>query len=254
MHPLHDFLLYLRFTNGLSPSDVIGWILAGLAGIIAYKLIDHMQTAIERHGMLSSVEDGVSALFDSFIAFSLPPGEDLTEDNADNHQVMVRSVLHDFTGWEHLKSPDGKGGFDVKIIKRQRYIHIRDDAVYNEWISTQALHELCLKMRRIEKMFKGGIIKRIDLSDMFREIVPLGMSGRLEFLRDYYGDYDAECIAYLVMQTLVSCAKYRNTDIVREFAVYYKDNEPIHSLFLNNRRVRKIRDFQALRHFRKLMD
>ena len=49
LQPIADFIRYLRFTDGLSSSDIIGWILAALAGIIAYRLIDNMQMSIERH-------------------------------------------------------------------------------------------------------------------------------------------------------------------------------------------------------------
>ncbi|MBO6112870.1 MAG: hypothetical protein J6P45_07485 [Lachnospiraceae bacterium] len=254
LKPITDFIRYLRFTDGLSSSDVIGWILAALAGIIAYRLIDNMQMSIERHNMLSTIEDAVSGLFDSQIAFSMPKGEIPSDDTADKFRVMVRSVLHDGSDWKFILSSDNPQKVDIRIADHQRYVHIRNDAKYNEWISTQALHEISLKMRRIEKMYKGGIVRRIDLSDMFREIIPLGMSGRLEFFRSYYGDYDAECLAYLIMQTVVSCHKYHNDEIVKEFAGYFRKHEEIWPLFYKNRRILKFRDAFALHRFRKLME
>ena len=254
LQPIADFIRYLRFTDGLSSSDVIGWILAALAGIIAYRLIDNMQMSIERHNMLSTIEDAVSSLYDSQIAFLVPKGQTLSEDNAKECRVMVRSVLHDFSDWQTIMSPENPKERDVKIIGHQRYVHLRKNEKYDEWISTQALHEITLKMRRIEKMFKSGIVKRIDLSDMFREIIPLGMSGRLEFFRSYYGEYDAECVAYIVMQTVVSCDKYQNHDIVNEFARYYNTHEEIRPLFGKNRRILRFRDESAIRTFRKLME
>ena len=80
MHTFTGFIRYLRFTEGLSTSDLFGWLLAALAGIIAYKLIDNMQTSIERHNMLSAVEDKFSELYDSLIAFRVKKGEKLTEE------------------------------------------------------------------------------------------------------------------------------------------------------------------------------
>ncbi len=102
-------------------------------------------------------------------------------------------------------------------------------------------------------MFKGRIVKRVDLSDLFREIVPLGMSGRLEFFRKYYGDYDSECVAYLIMQTIVSSHKYHNDDIVKEFKDWYRSHEDIHILFEKNRRVRRVADSYAVLTFKRLM-
>ena len=258
MQPVSDFIRYLRFTDGIASSDLIGWLLAALAGVIAYKLIDHMQTAIERHSMLSAVEDSFSQLFNAKIAVSLEPGEELNEKSAKKHKVMVRSVLHDYSDWKIVyaggsDSPEA-GVPESKIIRNQRYVHIRDDKNYNEWISTQALHEIILKSRRIEKMFKGGVVKRIDLADMFRELMPLGISGRLEFFKTYYDDYDAECLGYLIMQTVVSCDKYGNSSIVSEFVQYYKSHPEIQSLFKDNRRVRPFADFFAKLHFDRIVN
>ena len=80
------------------------------------------------------------------------------------------------------------------------------------------------------------------------------MCGRLEFFRSYYGDYDAECVAYIVMQTVVSCEKYKNFEVVNEFADHYRKHGDIRSLFENNRRVVSPADHAAMRSFRKLMD
>ncbi len=93
LQPIADFIRYLRFTDGLSCSDVIGWILAALAGIIAYRLIDNMQMSIERHNILSTIEDEVSSLYDLQIAFSVPKGQTFSEDNAKECRVMVRSYV-----------------------------------------------------------------------------------------------------------------------------------------------------------------
>ncbi len=253
MQAFTDFLRYLRFTDGLSSSDIIGWILAALAGIIAYKLIDHMQTSIERHSMLSAAEDDITKIFNSVTAISLQSVDTLPQDGKidDKDKVMVRSVLHDNTDWKPIK--DQTKGIECRIIENQRYLHIRNDEKYNEWISTQALHELNLKVRRLEKMFKGGIVKRIDLADMFRELVPLGMSGRIEFFLEYYGDYDAECIGYLVMQTIVSCYKYKNTKTVEDFTEYYTKHPEIHPLFVKSRRIRPIVDLFAVYKFKKIV-
>ncbi len=80
MQPVEDFMRYLKFTDGLSSSDIIGWVLAAIAGIIAYKLIDHMQTSIERHGMLSSVEDEINTIFNSVIAISFGKNDEWPTD------------------------------------------------------------------------------------------------------------------------------------------------------------------------------
>lgn len=244
---------FFRITDGIAMSDVIGWGFTIIVGMIAYRLIDDMQTALERHGMLKDIEDSFTELYNSPIARSC--------DSADENnlkQVFVRSVLHDDKDWETIENEEK--GLEFQIVEQQRYIHIRDGygegkfvkKYFNEWISTQALHEITLRCRRIEKMFKDRIIKRIDLADMFRELVPLGMSGRLQFFLRYYGKYDAECIAYLVMQTIVSCKKYKNDDIVKKFVQYYNCHKEIHTLFTENRRVRPILDRRMLTKFQKI--
>lgn len=110
-----------------------------------------------------------------------------------------------------------------------------------------------IQCRRIEKMYKDGVIKRIDLADMFHELVPLGCSGRIQFLESYYGEYDAECIGYLVMQVIVSCNKYNNQKAVRSFVEYYKAHEEIHKYFVKSGRNRRIRDAYARYQFKKIV-
>lgn len=44
--------------------------------------------------------------------------------------------------------------------------------------------------RRIEKLYKDKIIKKVDLADMWREILPIGLSERLKFFSSYLSDKD----------------------------------------------------------------
>jgi len=255
---------FMRITDGIAMADVIGWVLAALAGILAYKVIDTMNTSMSRHGMLREVEKSFSDLFNSPIARKVDLDTQIAFGGRHREikipkNVFVRSVLHDDTDWEILPI-DRKAGepIEFEIVDNQRYVHIRDTKTsrkyYDEWISTQALHELLTNCRRIEKMYKDGIIKRIDLADMYREILPLGKSGRLEFFNAYYNEYDAECIAYLVLQTVVSCNRYKNKDAVDNYFKYYTAHEEeIGQLFSDkNRRKRRIRDEWAFRKFKKL--
>lgn len=242
--------LYFRITDGIAMADIIGWMLAACAGVIAYRVIDKMQTSMERHAMLATIEDGYSAIYDSVVAKSNGDGSsDKKIEELDN--VMVRSVLHDDTPWTVIKK-DGK--IECRIINNQRYVHIRNNDRWNEWISTQALHEITLKARRLEKMFKAGLVKRVDLADLFREIAPLGVSGRLEFIVAYYSEYDAECVAYLVLQTIVSCEKYQNYDIVKYFTDYYNAHEDIHIFFEKNRRFIPVIDWRARKKFDSIIE
>lgn len=102
-------------------------------------------------------------------------------------------------------------------------------------------------------MYKDNIIKRIDLSDLANEIVPLGISGRIQFFNAYFGKYEAECVAYLVLQTIVSCKKFGNNDIVIKFVKYYKENEEMHKYFQKSMRIRPIIDYCAVKKFNKII-
>ena len=255
---IEGFYEFLRITDGIAVSDIFGWFLAAAGGIIVYKAIDHIQTSMERHGMLKDIENTFSEIYNSVIAKS--SGD---EKNDTLQKVMVRSVLHDDGDWktdiEHLPDGSEKLCNDKKIVDSQLFIQIRngqgkepDCKYHNEWISTQALHEIMLHCRRIEKMFKDGIIKRIDLADMFREIVPLGMSGRMQFFYAYYSRYDADCVGYLVMQTIVSCEHYHNDAIVKSFVAYYNQHPEMHAFFVESRRIRPILDRRAVAKFKRI--
>ena len=81
---------FFRITDGIAMSDVIGWGFTIIIGLIAYRLIDNMQTSLERHGMLKDVEDSFTELYNSPIARSCD-----SKDENQLKQVFVRSVLHD---------------------------------------------------------------------------------------------------------------------------------------------------------------
>lgn len=245
---IHEFM---RITDGIAMSDVLGWIFAAIGAVIVYKAIDHIQTSIERHTMLKEIEETCSALYNSVIAKSCP-----SKNKKKLQPVMVRSVLHDDSEWM-VQTIDGKLTNKRRIEDTQLYIQIRkgkgQNGFHNEWISSQALHEMMLLCRRIEKMYKDKIIKRIDLADLSKEIVPLGKSGRIQFLGAYYGKYDADCVGYLVLQTIVSCKKYNNEDSVRSFMEYYNEHPEIHCFFEKSIRIRPVLDYFAVNKFKKIV-
>lgn len=265
---IEQFIDYLKFTDGIASSDVLGWMFATVGAFVMYKLIDNMQMSIERHNMLREVEATFTNLYNSVIALSYTkegctakPKKELEEliENKEIQSVMVRSVLHEDSDWETRNDKEsGKMQNPIKMVNSQRFVLIRDNVCedkkiyYYEWISTQALHEIILQCRRIEKMFKSGIVKRIDLSDMSKELVVLGICGRVEFFASYYSKYDAECIGYLVMQTVVSCNKYKNYDMLKRFIRYYKQHEDIQEYFVKNVRMRRIKDLYAILMFKKI--
>jgi len=265
---IEQFLEYLRFTDGMASSDVLGWMFAAVGAFIMFKLIDNMQTSMERHSMLQEVEATFTNLYNSVIALSYTNKEDKKKPNKELKElimdkeiqsVMVRSVLHEELDWEvRTDKKTKKIQNPMEIVNSQRFILIRDkfcknnETYYYEWISTQALHEIILQCRRIEKMFKDGIVKKIDLSDMSRELVPLGICGRAEFFESYYGKYDADCIRYLVMQTVVSCYKYKNDVMLNRFLQYNEQHKKLQKYVAKNVRIRRIKDLYAILMFKKI--
>ncbi|MBD8925167.1 MAG: hypothetical protein EGR89_04035 [[Eubacterium] rectale] len=248
---LDKFIKYWDIVSGMTEGDIVGWILAAFGGIIVYKAIDHLQTSMGRHQMLKDIEDSFSKIYNSVIAMT-----ERDSQKGKQRNVMVRSVLHDKSDWQIIKNCGNE--IETHIDENQLYVKIRNrckkKGISEEWVSSQALHEIMLLCRRCEKMYKDKIIKRIDLSDLSSEIVPLGMSGRIQFFNAYYGSYSAECVGYLVLQTVVSCYKNHNYGSVRSFVIYYKNHEEIHDFYLKSKRIRPIRDYFALKKFRKIVN
>ena len=83
---------YMKICKGIPVSDILGWILTGIAGAIAYKLIDHIQTSMTRHEMLKGIEETFSNIYNSQIAF-------VSEGKRKRHKVMVRTLLDDKENW-----------------------------------------------------------------------------------------------------------------------------------------------------------
>lgn len=152
---VEDFCKYMTITDGIAVSDVLSWLLAAIGGIIVYKAIDHIQTSMERHGMLKDIEHTFSEIYNSVIAKSRN-----NKKNRNLQNVMVRSVLHDDGNWETIIQTDINGQNKLcnkrKILDNQRYIQIRNglgkkpkEFYRNEWISTQALHEILKHCQRV---------------------------------------------------------------------------------------------------------
>ena len=83
---------YMKICKGIPVSDILGWILTGIAGAIAYKLIDHIQTSMTRHEMLKGIEETFSNIYNSQIAF-------VSEGKRKRHKVMVRTLIDDKENW-----------------------------------------------------------------------------------------------------------------------------------------------------------
>lgn len=216
-------MLGIQIVKQIMASDLMSWFLAFIGGIIAYRVIDHMQTSIERHSVIKDVEKTINDIF------STPIAKSNKSDDSDS-KVNVRTVLHDDSPWEIYL----KGSTKIEIHDNQRYVQIRDTNDYQEFIGTQAVHELLILFRRIEKLYKDSIIKPIDLADMWREILPFGTSGRLEFFKSYLSEYDIQSIVFVLLNTILACKKYKIYNAINYFKSYYL--EDMSQFFLNNSR------------------
>ncbi|NBG89519.1 hypothetical protein [Isachenkonia alkalipeptolytica] len=214
----------IEYISTITASDMVTWILALMGGFIAYLVIDHFQTSMERHKVINEIETKLNHLFSSTIAKKV--------ENEEYNTVMVRTVLHDFSPWVFNKNAS------PLIMDAQRHICIRKDQAYHEYISTQALHESLVLFRRIEKLHKSKIIESIDLSDLWREILPYGTSNRLIFFGNYFSKHDTQSIAYVLMKTVNACKKHKNQPALDYFKNNYKNQEEdIDTYFQDNTRI-----------------
>jgi len=219
--------LDIQYIRTITASDMITWLLAFVGGFIAYLVIDHLQTTMERHNVITDIENKINELFCNKIAKA--------KKNGVLESVMVRTVLHDFSDWSFQKD------MELEVVDGQRFINIRKDEKYVEFISTQALHESLILFRRIEKLYKSKIIKSIDLSDLWREIIPYGSSRRLQFFEQYYSQRDIESITYVIMETVLACNKHKNDTAVDYFKEHYsRQKEEVEGFYFKNTRIRLI--------------
>lgn len=215
-------IMNIEFVRQISASDILNWMLAFISGIVVYKIVDHMQTNIERHSIIKDIESTINSLFSSPLAKS---NCILTEANSSKlSKVNFRTVLHDNTPWEYFKREKESEETIPNIIieDQQRYVRIRSKESCTEYISTQALHETLIIFRRIEKLYKDGILKPIDLADMWREILPFGTSGRLIFFSTYFCSDDVHSIAFVVYNTVLACKKYKLESAICYFKEEYR--------------------------------
>lgn len=220
----------INFINQIVTSDIVGWVLAFIGGFLVFRIVDNMQTAIERHNVIKDVENSINALFSQPIAKSNKCSA-MANDQEIN-DVTVRTVLHDNSPWEEYI----KGETKIVIENNQRFVQIRKEQGYKEYISTQAIHEVLILFRRIEKLYKDSILKPIDLADMWREILPFGTSGRLGFYMSYLGVNDIKSIIFVVFNTVLACEKYEIDNAVKYFAGDFLRNGPMQKNYRKNNR------------------
>ena len=196
-----------------------------------------MQTSIERHNVISEIESKINQIFSSPIAKR-------KNEKGELETIMVRTVLDDESPWMQFNK-------EIKplIIDQQRYICIRKEPQREEYISTQALHEILIVSRRVEKLYKDGIIKRIDLADLWREFLPLILSNRIGFLSTYYSIRDVDSLLYVGLQTIISCHKIRLNTALEYFRKSLpKEEIELLNLLKNNQRLRLIDKFSVFRY------
>lgn len=229
-----------RFNNQISSSDLTGWFLGFIGGLIIFILIQRMQNTMQRHQVIKDVENSINNIFSSNIALSRKTKKvwftikkDKTKVIKENG-VSIRTILHDKTSWNIYCEKDDF----TCVIKDKKYIKIREYEDYEEFISTQALHEILIMFRRIEKLYKDRILKDIDIADLWRELIPFGVYGRLEFFAHYFGQEDVRVIAYVIFITLMACDKYNIERGMNYFRSYYIRSEKIHKYFYKNARFR----------------
>ena len=155
------FMFNIEFIKQIFLSDVIGWVLAFIAGMIIYKLIHNMQLKIERHSVVKEIEDTFNRVFalekaKRFYKYCKSKnGESSKKNNGNNKEenINIRTTLDDIR-WKKFDSTRG----DSIRIEGQRYILIKENVVseghdeykyYNEYIGTQPLHEILILFRRI---------------------------------------------------------------------------------------------------------
>jgi hypothetical protein len=225
-------------------SDIIGWVLAFLGGFLVFKVVDNMQTSIERHNVIKDVENSINALFSQPIAKSNKCSR--IGNNQEIKYLIVRTVLHDDSPWEEYI----KGETEIVIENNQRFVQIRKGKGYKEYISTQAIHELLILFRRIEKLYKDSILKPIDLADMWREILPFGTSGRLKFYKSYLGESDIKSIIFVLFNTVLACEKHEVYNAVKYFVNDFLNDESMEKLYIKNSRYTFKEKFKIKRFFK----
>jgi hypothetical protein len=102
------------------------------------------------------------------------------------------------------------------IYKGQRYWQIRNYEDKKQYVSSKALQETLFWFRMAYQGLIDSVIQPSDLCELWRSIFPLSSSGRFNYFKEYFGDFEIEndlkIIALVVNATLDGCKikKYNN--------------------------------------------
>lgn len=245
-----------QIVKGLPVSDILGWIIAAFGTFVVYKFFDNISVRMQRHAIVNEVEMKINTLFSAEFAFAI------NKDKKDNHneddyykKLQVRTVLDDSCNWEFpVKTEEEERKASIVVYNNQRYVQIRKDTNENadqQYVSTQAIHEILIIFRRIEKLYKDRIMLKVDLCDLWREILPFATSNRIAFFYNYLNDYDTSSMIYVIMQTVIACDKYKNIDAIK----YIQNNTKEEIDWINkvDSRLRFTKDTILKTRFRNIM-
>jgi hypothetical protein len=160
----------------------------------------------------------IEALINKIFSSPLAKTDINCKGNGDLETVSVRTILDNTPSWEDFKKRDAG---NIKIIDCQRYVRIRNTKSRHDYVATQALNEIMIIFRRIEKLYNDEILKDADLADLWREIIPFCGYGRLTFYKSYSGIHDIQCIIAVLFHTALACHRRKDTIAVNWFKEYY---------------------------------
>lgn len=129
-------------------------------------------------------------------------------------KLELRNVLNNTPEWRYIEDENASTGIGYKppvciTYEGARYWQIRDftnkkDQRIIEYVSSPAFHQSLIWFRKTERAIKRDLLLPCELADWWRQILPMGWSGRLEYLRKYFsGKEDIESIAQVISTVLI---------------------------------------------------
>jgi hypothetical protein len=201
-------------------ADLLGWVRADRA-VESNPLIRRMAEIVEKHSARFQVARDLENEMATFHRkkWAMVEGQIIGGGRAERVDVELRNVLDDVPDWSYVEDPDVPPRQLVRppiqtMHNGARYWQIRsfakeDNTTIRQFLASPAFHELLLWFRNVDRAFQEGIVLSSDIGSWWRQVLPIGWSGRLEYFRCYFeGYHDIQSMA----RAMVEAINYLATD------------------------------------------
>ena len=162
-----------------------------------------------RWNIVSDLEKEISSYHSEKWAIEIK-SDLLKGEELERHELELRHVLDNQPDWSFAKDDQLENKSDKNTgAKSVRYWKIREEANENhkktQYLSSPAIHSIMLWFRKVNRALEYKLLTEEELVDWWRQVLPLGFAGRLEYFQKYFrGSQDIRSMCKVISSMIIT--------------------------------------------------